>query len=142
MTEQPLVLFSRQHDSLTLSRFLAHGSESNHCIRFLCLLLGVPHTIVWVGLYGRLRRPQLHSVMPKRKLFGATLVLHAILGAIGFACACRSPPRTKPRCAGLVPKGSRFAGSLSLTLRGGPRSPSQHRALPIRPRPVKQKTPA
>ena len=33
-----------------------------------------------------------------------------ILGAIGFAYACRSPPRTKPRCAGLVPK-----GSLSLT---------------------------
>ena len=33
-----------------------------------------------------------------------------ILGAIGCAYACRSPPRTKPRCAGLVPK-----GSLSLT---------------------------
>ena len=26
-----------------------------------------------------------------------------ILGAIGCACACRSPPRTKPRVAGLVP---------------------------------------
>ena len=33
-----------------------------------------------------------------------------ILGAIGCAYACRSPPRTKPRYAGLVPK-----GSLSLT---------------------------
>ena len=33
-----------------------------------------------------------------------------ILGAISFAYACRSPPRTKPRCAGLVPK-----GALSLT---------------------------
>jgi hypothetical protein len=33
-----------------------------------------------------------------------------ILGAIGCANACRSPPRTKPRFAGLVPK-----GSLSLT---------------------------
>ena len=28
-----------------------------------------------------------------------------ILGAIGCAYACRSPPRTKPRYAGLVPKG-------------------------------------
>ena len=72
--------------------------------------MGVPAHICAVGLYGRLRRPQLHSVMPKRKLFGATLVLHAILGAIVCAYACRSPPRTKPRCAGLVPK-----GSLSLT---------------------------
>ena len=33
-----------------------------------------------------------------------------ILGAIGCACVCRLPPRTKPRYAGLVPK-----GSLSLT---------------------------
>jgi len=33
-----------------------------------------------------------------------------ILGAIGCAYACRSPPRTKPRFASLVPK-----GSLSLT---------------------------
>ena len=38
-----------------------------------------------------------------------------ILGAIGCAYACRSPPRTKPRSASLVPKGSRFASSLSLT---------------------------
>ena len=29
-----------------------------------------------------------------------------ILGAIGCAYACRSPPRTKPRCVGLVPKGA------------------------------------
>jgi hypothetical protein len=66
-----------------------------------------------VGLYGRLRRPRLHSVMPKRKLFGATLVLHAILGVTSYADACRSPPRTKPRshkprykiAASLVPKG-------------------------------------
>ena len=33
-----------------------------------------------------------------------------ILGAIASAYACRSPPRTKPRYASLVPK-----GSLSLT---------------------------
>ena len=33
-----------------------------------------------------------------------------ILGAIGGACACRAPPRTKPRYASLGPK-----GSLSLT---------------------------
>ena len=33
-----------------------------------------------------------------------------ILGAIGSANACRSPPRTKPRCTRLGPK-----GSLSLT---------------------------
>ena len=41
-----------------------------------------------------------------------------------------------------LPASLRPKGSLSLTLRGSPRSPSQHRARPNRPRPVKQKTPA
>ena len=40
-----------------------------------------------------------------------------ILGAIGFAYACRSPPRTKPRCAGLVPKGSLSLTHIALTRR-------------------------
>jgi hypothetical protein len=62
------------------------------------------------GLYGRLRRPRLHSVIKLCKHNFAALVLHAILGAIAGAYACRSPPRTKPRYASLVPK-----GSLSLT---------------------------
>ena len=58
-----------------------------------------------VGLYGRLRRPRLHSVIKLCKHNFAALVLHAILGAIAYAFACHSPPRTKPRYASLVPKG-------------------------------------
>ena len=63
-------------------------------------------TLRRVGLYGRLRRPRLHSVIKLCKHNFAALVLHAILGAIACAYAYRSPPRTKPRYASLVPKGS------------------------------------
>ena len=51
-------------------------------------------------------RPRLHSILKLYEHNFATLVLRASLGAIGGACACRSPPRTKPRYASLVPKGS------------------------------------
>lgn len=51
--------------------------------------LGVPRTIVWVGLYCKATRAHLRH-----------------------ACAAHA---TKPRSASLVPKGSRFASSLSLT---------------------------
>ena len=51
--------------------------------------MGVPHTIVWGGLYCKATRAHLR---------------HA-----------RAALATKPRSASLVPKGSRFAGSLSLT---------------------------
>ncbi len=51
--------------------------------------MGVPHTIVWVGLYCKATRAHLR---------------HA-----------RAALATKPRSASLVPKGSRFANSLSLT---------------------------
>ena len=79
---------------LNLDGFLRHHVDGLLGLVGLVLTdifyLGVPHPIVWVGLYFRGRRRRF---------------------------ACRQPPKTKPRCAGLVPKGSLSLTHIALTRR-------------------------
>jgi hypothetical protein len=73
--------------------------------------LGVPHTVVWVGLYSGGNRLRLRLPLTSQN---------------------QAPLR------GSCPQGVTIPNAAGVSTR----SPSQHRARPTRPRPVKQKTPA